>query len=515
MKQNYALLLRLQILFLKNITHPKMNILQQLVAGMNKEQIRFFKLFAGRTLTPDDRKDILLFDYIRKSGEQYKDEKIFQKLYSSDDKNAFYRLKHRLLSDLNKSFSIQHFEDDDFIYACHMLALYKYFADNNKLKEAEYYLKKAESGAKALENFELLDIIYGEYIRLSQETLHINPEGFIEQRKKNQQQIHEIRAIDDLLAVVTYRLKKTQNFSPEKNPLLDLLKKTTDDFVQDRDLKKSPMLRFRIYRAVSQVLLQRHDYKPLEQYLLNIYKDFEKEQLFNKNNHDTKLQMLTYIVNTLFKNNKLKQSLQYAELLRKAMEEYHHILYDKYFFFYYNSLVINYSVLDKDKAIELLEDLKDNEKIKSNSFYHMFVYINLATQWFDKKVFKEAIKNITRLYLLDGYKSADRSLKFKIAVSELIIRYELESFDVLEYKMAQVKKDYKDLLSKEEHLNEKDLLLILKDMVNLPQPFKNKILRNRIANFISRNKSVNEETEIISYTEWVSKLTKEFGTLNA
>ncbi len=492
-----------------------MNILQQLITGMNKEQIRFFKLFAGRTMTPDDRKDILLFDYIRKSGDDYNEEKIFNKLYASKDKNAFYRLKHRLLNDLNKSITIQHFDDDDFIYTCHTLALYKYFADNNKLKEAEYYLKKAEGGAKSLESYELLDIIYGEYIKLSQETLHINPEGYIEKRKKNQQQIQELRAIDDLLAVVTYRLKTTQNFSPEKNPLLDLLKKTTDDFLQDRDLKKSPVLRFRIYRAVSQVLLQRHDYKSLEQYLLNIYKEFEKEKLFNKSNHDTKLQMLTYIVNTLFKNNKLKISLQFAERLRKAMEEYHHILYDKYFFFYYNSLVINYSILDKDKAIEILEDLKDNEKIKSNSFYHMFVYINLATQWFDKKNYKEAIRQITRLYLLDGYKNADRALKFKIAVAELIIRYQTQSLDVLEYKMAQVRKDYKDLLVKDEHLNEKDLLIILKELVNSAQPSKNKNLRQTVIHFLDRNKKVNEATEIISYIEWVNAVNAEFTKLSA
>ena len=492
-----------------------MKILQQLISGMNKEQIRFYKLLAGRTFTPEDRKDILLFDYIRKSGEQYKDEKIFKKLYPTSEKNAFYRLKHRLLSDLNKSFSIQHFEDDDFIFTCHMLALYKYFSDNNKLKEAEHYLKKAEGGAKSLESFELLDIIYGEYIRLSQDTLHINPEGYIEKRKMNQEQIHQLRAIDDLLAVVTYRLKTTQNFSPEKNPLLDLLKQTTDDYLQDRDLKKSPKLRFRIYHAVSQVLLQRHDYKSLEQYLLNIFKEFEKEKLFNKQNHDTKLQILTYIVNTLFKNNKLKQSLQYAERLRKAMEEFHHLLCDKYIFFYYNSLVINYSILDKDKAIEILGDLKDNVKIKSNSFYHLFVYLNLATQWFDKKNYKEAIRNITKLYLLDGYKTADRSLKFKIGVAELIIRYQLESFDVMEYKMTQVKKDFKDLLSKDEHLNEKDLLSILNDLSNSSQPAKNKLLRSRIVHFMERNKKVKEENEIISYTQWMNTINEKFRKLNA
>ena len=40
--------------------------------------------------------------------------------------------------------------------------------------------------------------------------------------------------------------------------------------------------------------------------------------------------------------------------LKNAMEEYHHMLYDKYTFFYYNSLVINYSKLDRDKAISIL-----------------------------------------------------------------------------------------------------------------------------------------------------------------
>ena len=484
-----------------------MNILQQVVLGLNKEQIRYFKLYTGRIVRTDDRKDILLFDYIRKAGKEYDEENAFNKLYKGADRNAFYRLKNRLLNDVNKSLSIQHFEDSDFIYTCHMLALFKYFSTRNSWKEAHYYLKKAEAGAKAIESYELLDIIYGEYIRMSHESLHINPELYIERRSENQKQLTQLRSIDDLLAAVTYRLKVTQNLSAGKSPLLDLLKKSIDDFVKDKDLRKSPTLRFRLYKAVSQLLLQRHDYIALEEYLLTVYKEFEEEQLFDKNNHDTKLQMLTYIVNTLFKNGKLKQSLVYAEKLKSAMEEYHHLLYDKYIFFYYNSLVINYSQLNPKKAIEILEDLKDNEKIKSNSFYHLFVYLNLAVVQFTQQLYKEAARHLTRLYLLDGFKTAERTLKLKIVIAELIIRYQLGDFDVLNYKLAQVRKEFKDLIAREDFLNEKEILELVKLVVQTPVLRKNKQLVARIMKFIEREGEKGAgDTEVINYRNWLSGL---------
>jgi len=81
-------------------------------------------------------------------------------------------------------------------------------------------------------------------------------------------------------------------------------------------------------------------------------------------------------VNTLFKNKKHKQSLEYAGKLKSAMDEYNALLYDKYMFFYYNSLVINYAFIDIDKAIEVLEELKHNEKIKNNFFFIPKMYRN-------------------------------------------------------------------------------------------------------------------------------------------
>ncbi len=482
-----------------------MDILNQIIANMNKEQVRGYKLFVTRTNEKEDRKDIQYFDYVRRSGEAYDEEKIHRKLYSGSDKNTFYRLKHRVLSDVSKSLTIQHFDDDELIYALHLLAMEKFNSTRNHIRIAHYFLKKAETEAKKIENFELLDIIYGEYIRLSRELMTINPEHYIQLRKANQQQIKQLRDIDDILAVVTYRLKATQNFSSSENPVLKLLQKTVRELSADKELHRSPKLRFKIYDAVTQILLQKRQYHALEDYLLNMYHEFVKEKLFNKSNHDTKLQMLVFIVNTLFKTDKLNESLKYAEKLKTAMEEHHRQHYDKYLFFYYNSLVINYSRVNREKAIDILMEMKGNEKICSNNFYELFIYLNLAVTYFDKKDFHQSIRNLHKIYLLDGYKTADRSLQFKIAIAELIIRYELSDEDTLEYKLKQVKKDFRTMLNQKENRREKEMIEIISMMMRNESIKQNKPLVKKIQELLNTKQDDSSDTEIITYHNWLKE----------
>lgn len=424
---------------------------------MTKEDMRFYKLYASRISAPEPRKDIVLFDYIRKSGEQYDDEKIFKELYGGKNKNAFYRLKNRLNEDLNQCILSQHYYRQDTLYVYHLLSLAKLYFSKNNFRLSLRFIRKAEAEAKRMENHELLDIIYGEYIRLSLEIVSVNPEEYIKKRQGNQKHLNSLRQMDDILAAVTYRMKITQNFSEKENPILKMLQKTVDDFSRDAAVRQSPKLRFKIYSAVSQILLQRHDYVSLEKYLLETYTHFKKENLFTKENHDLKLQMLTYLVNAFFKNKKIDISLKYTEMLHEAMCEYNKLLYDKFLFLYYNSRIINYSVLDKDKAISILEEVLADKTLKKPPFYELFVYLNLSVLWFEKSDYRTAIRSLNKLYQHEDYKKADHSLKFKIAVAELIIRYELKDFDFLEHRIRQVNKEYRDLLQKPEHEGKKNL----------------------------------------------------------
>ena len=195
---------------------------------------------------------------------------------------------------------------------------------------------------------------------------------------------------------------------------------------------------------------------------------------------------------------------RYAKKLKAAMDEFGSFLYDKYFFYYYHSLVINYAFIDIDKAIEVLEELKHNEKIKTTPYYEVFVYLNLGIQWFGKKDYRKAIANLNKMYSHNGYVSTDDAFKFKVSIVELIIRFELTDFDFLEYRIAQLKKDYANLLEKEENTREKEFMEIILSMMITQEIEKNKTLLTRIKNFMKQTDDIGiDDTEMINYNSWL------------
>lgn len=482
-----------------------MDILNRVVESLNKEQVRHFKLFLGRSHNSEARIDVKLFDYMRKSGEKYDEGKITGVLYPEGDKNSFYRLRNRLLRDINKSLLIQHFEDDDAIHILYLMALVKYYLGRNNIKVAHYFLRKTESAARKTGNFELLDLVYGDFIRLSHEMPSINPETYIGLRKENKATILKLREIDDVLAVVSHRMKLSQNFSTDENPVLTLLEKTIRQYSSDKTLSRNPQLRLRVFHSVTQVLLQKRNYDTLEKYLLNTWKEFIAGKLFNRSNHDSKLQMLVFIINTLFKNGRISESLKFTEKLRTSMDEFQKMHYDKYLFYYYNSLVINYSRTDKTKAVGILNEMRSNDKICCIPFYEMFIYLNLAVCFFDLKDYHGSIRHLNKLLTLDGYVAADKSLKFKIAIAELIIRYELRNFDVLEIKLRQVRKDYGEFFKRRTNAREVLMVNIITALIGKESLRSEKtLLENARKLIINPGKKIVTDADILNYGNWLS-----------
>ncbi|HEY0030762.1 MAG TPA: hypothetical protein VGC65_08385 [Bacteroidia bacterium] len=479
-----------------------MNILPQVVGNMTKEEIRSFKLFINRTEKATERKDEILFDMIRKQFPDYDEEKILKKLYSTEEKNALYRLKNRLFEDIGKSMSLHYYDSNEYSIILNYLLLSRLFQAKGQAPIAFYYLTKASRKANEHEHLEWLDIIYGEFIKLSHETLEINPEEYIEKRKSNRSKLNKIQEIDDILAALIYRIKVSQNFAKQNTEILQLLQKTVNDFANSRDVKNSPVLRFKIYQSVSRILLQQQDYKSLEKYLLKTYDEFTREKLFNKSNHDTKLQMLTYLINSLFMNKKNDLSLQYVDTLKSAMDEHHKQLHDKYLFYYYNSLVINYTVKDIDKAIEILHEAKDNSSIKKLPIYSVFVYLNLAVLNFEKKKFKESLKHLIKPMMQDAFKHLDEAWHLKLAVFELMIRFELEDFDYLEHKSERIKKDYAGLLKKEEYVRQKKMIAVLELLMRSDGGKKEKqLFMEQLLNGVLKRSS--SDLDIINYSDWL------------
>ena len=478
-----------------------MNLLQEVILSLNKEESRFYKLYAGRTNVKDERRDLMLFDFIRKS-DCVDEDKIATKLYGKN-KNAFYRLKNRLLTDINKSLLLQRLNNEEDLSILQNLLLSRVFRQKQKNKVAEVYLKKAEKKAEQIEAYELLNLIYYELIKLSHEMISIDVEEYIEKKKVNNERLRRIHEIDDVLAAVMFRIRSAQNFSGKNSAIIDLLEKTVKEYTQTENLEISDKLRIKIYQAVSRILLQKHEYIALEEYLLHMIDVFNNKKVFNKSTHDIKLQMHTYLINSLFKNKKLEESLEYTEKLNIAMNEYDGFLRNKFLFYYYNSLVINYSVLDKEKAIDILEEAKKNDYIKQLPTYTVFIYLNLCLLLFDTGKIKQSAKHLSRLCLHEDFLKIGRSFQAKIMMAEVIIRYELGDFDLLEKRIKQIKKDYSELFAKEQFSREVLLMEIISELVYTPSIKSNQGLTKKITQLIdSMNADDADDADVINYHTW-------------
>lgn len=239
---------------------------------------------------------------------------------------------------------------------------------------------------------------------------------------------------------------------------------------------------------------------------MNTWHEFNNEKLFNRHNHETKLQMLVFIINTLFKNQNIKDSLKYTVMLNSGMDEFQRLHYDKYLFYYYNSLVINYSKTDRGKAIEILNEMKSIEKIRTVHFYLMFIYLNLAVCYFDKRDFHQSIRHMNRLFALDGYTEADSTLKFKIAIAELMIRYELKDFDVLEIKIRQVKKDFKEFFNLKSNTREILMVKIINKLIEKDSLRSEKLLLSEAKKHIlSAVKKESSDADVLNYRNWLKE----------
>jgi hypothetical protein len=191
------------------------------------------------------------------------------------------------------------------------------------------------------------------------------------------------------------------------------------------------------------------------------------------------------------------------------MKEYNNMLYEKYLFYYYNSLVINYSQRDLPKAIEILNEARESQTIKKLPSYIVFIYANLGVLNFDNKDFKQALKNFVRLCMEPGFKNLDIGLRLKINVAELMTRYELGDFDFLEHKLEQVKKDFNALLNKTEFSRQQKMIDIIHSMISADQSKKSKILVSSIHKLLNAKKSEEQaQSDLINYNLWLrSKIT--------
>ncbi|MBS1624952.1 MAG: hypothetical protein JST83_13080 [Bacteroidetes bacterium] len=484
-----------------------MDLLNQIVDKLNKEELRKFRLLSEYGDNTAERKDLILLDYMRSSGEKFDEEKAIKKLaYTDASKNRYYQLKNRLMENIGDSLVLLNTHKDPLYEVHQYLQLSHIYRSRHLLKVAHSYLRKAEKCAKATESYEMLDVIYSEYIRLSSDMPEIDPDEYIRRREQNADVVTDLREMDNALAALSYRLRRSQNIVTVDQSLMKTLQakvkavssRTTSDFGKN--------LEARIYNALSKIFLQQHNYEALAKLAIDTFQKFEKERWFDKDNHELKLQVLTYAANALFKNQKYKESLSYAERLGTEINAYDKFLYEKYLFFHRSLLVYNYAFVEPSKALPVIDALEADMKRRNSTAYDFYIYLNRATLLYDMGRYKESLKSLVRLYISDGYRSADAAFRLKIEVSELIITFESGDRETLAYRLKQVNKTAADLEGDKSLQREFKILSLLTDMNHSPDYRRDAQIQRKAASlWAAENTLDREDSEIIKYNLWLAK----------
>ena len=482
-----------------------MDLLAQIVPSMTKEEVRHLKLYLARIQTGTDRKDEQLFDYVRTKGKEYNEEKIHKKLYGAADKNAFYRLRGRLQDVICQNLALLHETKNDKNKLLLYFSVYHIFFDKGNFDLAFTYLLKAERLALTAENLEMLDLIYANCIKISSELPSLNPEAYIEKRSKNAEQLNKLREMDQVLAAVIYRLKLTQAKGREDENTIRLLDDITKKYSADKSLQQSKVFQTKIYRSVSHILLQRHNYTELERFMVSIYQKFTKANWFDKANHYTKLQMLTFLVNSFSRNGKNEKSLQYADILGEEIEAFNRLHYAKFVFYYYNARVINYSDSAPTKALEALKELEDVMKGKPNAYYEMFIHLNRGLLFFKTKKYNEAIRSFVKYYTNDYYKKSDNLFKLRVAIAELMMQVESKDEAGIKIRLEQIRKQFKAELEQTDAYAEQAMYNFISLLSKNKLDYRHAKTQAEITALLADKKLYRlADTQLLNYSQWLN-----------
>ncbi|MBI1184856.1 hypothetical protein GC194_11315 [bacterium] len=403
-------------------------MLTDLINSLSKEEIRHFKLVTKGLKSKENRLDLELFEYLKnhkKSG----GESTFRAKYYPDNANAFYRLKNRLFNRISKSLLLLHNGNNLHHEVLENLTLSKIFYSKERFQLSHHYLKRAEQKATALDNYDYLGIIYHDYIKLSYEIETIDLTHIINLQKSNSEKQQQLSELNNVLALVNHQLRRNQNMGTGSANINKVLSEVIEKHSHKDEYTRSYQFQYAIYQLITQFLLQNKDYKELQNYVIDKYDEFNTNNLFSKSNHDAKLQMITFIINSAFKNNELAISLQYTDMLYDEMLKFGKLHYHKYLFFYYQSLVMNYADKQPHKAIRILNEIKDDTNFVSNPYYVQFIQLNLSILNYENGFLKKAYAELVALTKSAFFSQFDEQFKLQIYMFKIVVAYDIEDYE--------------------------------------------------------------------------------------
>jgi hypothetical protein len=480
-----------------------MKELTTFIKSLTKEETRSFKIYSSRIDIGDDKKVVLLFDYIKDEKYEEDDDELIKIFFPNGDKNPYYRLKNRLFEDIEKSQMLLHALSNDRVSALTYVNIANNLEKKNFPELAYFFLKKAERKALKGNYLDLLFVIYGSILQLSTSYSEIDPEYYNKLYIENNEKYKLTMEANATALIINHKLKKsnfTSNELPEK-----VLNEVIADLNISNKVHQIGSVRLSNHECLRDVLLVQKKFVQLEEYLIRSLKEFEKEKLFNEDNFRSKLLLIVWIINTLNKNKKYTESSIYNEILYQEIVKFDKRYFNDFIFSYYQGLMIDHMVKwNLNKGVELLEELKNNKSFEINRHYSLFLHLNLISLYYLQENYNQAIKNLVPLLQKDVYKQQSIDIQMVIAIVEVLLQYEQDDEEYVINKVAYYERTFKDEFQQEQYQRQKLILGIVKYSITKDGGWKNKYVLGKVEEFLKLKPEFElGSNETIDYNLWI------------
>ena len=466
-----------------------MDILEQVVESLTSDEVRRFKILSNRFKADEEKKLLILFDAIRAGGYVSIEGDVIIQFYGNDDakaRNNYYRLRNKLLSNVEKSLLFYHFNYKNTLESLNNIQLSMLLMERGLYRETFHYLRKAEKIALENDQFNILEVIYDNMIQLAAKDIEVEIADIIKRRKDNFKKIQITRSHSEVLGSIIQELKKT-NFSRSRKSdhLVDILEDTRKKLEEHQHIFHSANGRIMIIRAVGAMLIQKGAFIELEKYIKDNLVEFEQKNWFNKENHTTQIIMHIWRINALRKLMRLEEEAEQIEELIQHLEAFKKQNYKEYVIYYYSSKINNLKLLGKlQESGEVLQEAFKQTDILSLGLNELYLLISQADQYFCQELYINALDTLKKIQQHPKYGKLTEEIRFYLKIFEMTCNYEARNYGQATDSYEKIKKEFKTLYKDADYKHAQEFVEILLRLVEAAIHQRKVFIRSAYSHYV-------------------------------
>ncbi|MEY8848058.1 hypothetical protein AB9K26_04545 [Psychroserpens sp. XS_ASV72] len=485
-----------------------MTDLSTITSSLSSEEQQRFIQYLEKKNKRNDTKNIELFKLLVE--DQLDSKAICKAIYRNDNKSAYHALRKRLYQSLIDFIANTSLEEENSID----MQIIKYiltsrsFLIKKQTKVGYAILDKAEVLAQEHSLFALLNEIYHTKIQYAYLNATINIDALIAKFKSNQKQ-HQL---EEELNMVYAKVRQTLSNMTYKGEIVDF-QTILNTALSEHDIDVDDSLSFKsLYQLMAIVSISAFvtkDYLQIEPFLIETYQKIQSKKT-NNNQLYYHLEILYMISNTLFRNKKFDESLEYLEAMHELMQQQRRKYYNSFVLKYHLLLALNFNFKgEKSKAIATLETIitKKHEDLEAV----LDIHLSLAMFYIQDENLKKASKLFSKFYHTDKYytEKAGKEWTIKKNLVEIILRIELGDVNLLESRLQSFKRNYSSYLKQIHQERVLTYLNLLTYYYKHPEKVTSQAFKDKVQSSFTWIGANKEDIFVMSFYAWLkSKMEK-------